>query len=270
MDQEIQKATRGMMKPSLIGRTELDVYLENRKDLKLRELNDLTPLRETFRYCLALVGIKKENLPTDAQKAVLIDFCINNLSSFTVSEIKHAFTLAVAGKLEVDANSYQSFNPVFVADILNAYKNYTTKKNYHMKELDEVKEKTQEEKDDINRAMMLDILNELNESFQNKVYLFSYANGIKYYNCLRYFNLMPDYKDKNLWDKAKKQTIDRFKTSLDKESRSITAYLTKSIETTESNQSKARSCNENIYKGLLVEKYLKDTSDFEDSLIDLI
>lgn len=127
--------------------SELNTYLENKKELSIRELVNNEPLNQALRYCITLVGIKKEYIPSQEQFMVLVDFLRNRQGNYTAGEIKHAFMLAVEGKLEVKVVTYQSFDSVFVSDILNSYKDYITKKGYHYKiNQEENKEISEEEK----------------------------------------------------------------------------------------------------------------------------
>ena len=78
-------------------------------------------IEKTLLWAFALTGLKKENYPDPIQLDVLIDFIATNYPTHSTGEIRHAFNLAVAGKLEIDANHYQSFSAAYVARILSGY-----------------------------------------------------------------------------------------------------------------------------------------------------
>lgn len=78
-------------------------------------------LEKTLLWAFALTGLKSENYPDPNQMDVLIQFIQTNYPTHTSDEIKQAFNLAIAGKLDVDANHYQSFSGPYIARILNGY-----------------------------------------------------------------------------------------------------------------------------------------------------
>lgn len=105
--------------------------MEN-KHLQITPNNGLNPspnigphkigeIEKTLLWAFALTGLKKENYPDPIQLDVLIDFIATNYPTHSTGEIRHAFNLAVAGKLEIDANHYQSFSAAYVARILSGY-----------------------------------------------------------------------------------------------------------------------------------------------------
>jgi len=118
--------------------------------IKIRDLDDVEPIKQSLRYIFALIGLKAENLPSDLQKAVLIDFIKSEMKSFNTEEMKLAFRMAAAQKLNVDLTHYQNFNAVYFADVMNAYqkmKNSAQKEfNQQKNELTEPIEPTSETK----------------------------------------------------------------------------------------------------------------------------
>lgn len=203
---ELQKVTQGMMKPSQNGNIELQTYLENKQNIKLRDLVNLEPLKEILRYCVILVGIKKDYLPSDAQKAVLIDFLTTRLGGYTPHEIKHAFLLAVEGRLNVSTNTYQSFDSIYVSDVLKAYKDYVTKKGYHMKlQQDETKQISENAKEAILKDSINKMIQEYNIKLKEGTQLKADAYGV-FYNHLLHLELIKpsvEYR-KNAFELAKK------------------------------------------------------------------
>jgi len=92
------------------------------QDTPIRNLIDDEPIRQSLRYVFALIGLKAENLPTDIQKMVLLEFIQTELKQFTPEEIKLAFRMAVAGELNVEISHFQNFNAMYLANVMNAYK----------------------------------------------------------------------------------------------------------------------------------------------------
>jgi hypothetical protein len=92
------------------------------QDTPIRDLIDDEPIRQSLRYVFALIGLKAENLPTDVQKIVLLEFIQTELKHFTPEELKLAFRMAVAGELNVEILHFQNFNAVYLANVMNAYK----------------------------------------------------------------------------------------------------------------------------------------------------
>ena len=82
---------------------------------------NVTPLSEVMRYVFVLVGLKRENLPTEAEAMVIRQFIAQNYAATTVEEIKTAFDLAVKGELEVDLRHFQTFSTLYFAQVMKAY-----------------------------------------------------------------------------------------------------------------------------------------------------
>jgi len=92
------------------------------QDTPIRDLIDDEPIRQSLRYVFALIGLKAENLPTDVQKIVLLEFIQTELKHFTPEELKLAFRMAVAGELNVEISHFQNFNAMYLSNVMNAYK----------------------------------------------------------------------------------------------------------------------------------------------------
>jgi hypothetical protein len=77
---------------------------------------------------MVLVGLRAQNFPNEAEKAVLLDFIMQNYAGHRPSEIKLAFTMAIQGKLELekgfDVICYENFSVVYFAGIMNAYRSW--------------------------------------------------------------------------------------------------------------------------------------------------
>ncbi len=78
-------------------------------------------LKQVLRYSMLLVGLRANNMPTDEEKFVLINFIKTNFANVTIAQIKLAFDMAVAGKLGVDAKCYENFSCEFFGRIMARY-----------------------------------------------------------------------------------------------------------------------------------------------------
>jgi hypothetical protein len=102
----------------------------------IANLPELEPLKQVLRYCMVLVGLREKNWPKDAEKSMLIDFIKRTYPGHTCSEIRLAFEMAIAGKLEVEVNHYENFSVLYVSSIMNAYRKWAKEAiNHAVKEV---------------------------------------------------------------------------------------------------------------------------------------
>jgi hypothetical protein len=78
-------------------------------------------LKDVLRYCMVLVGLRGNNMPTDEEKFVLLNFIRTNFGNQTPEEIRIAFESALAGKFEIDVKCYENFSCEYFARIVKAY-----------------------------------------------------------------------------------------------------------------------------------------------------
>ena len=71
-----------------------------------------------IKWCV-LTGVKP--MPLDEEMRMFVEYVAEHFYRFSLLEIDNAFNLATAGKLNVDPNHYQSFNVIYISNILNAY-----------------------------------------------------------------------------------------------------------------------------------------------------
>ena len=90
--------------------------------LRLTDDNDL---KQVLRYSMLLVGLRANNMPTEEEKFVLINFIKTNFANVTLAQIKMAFDMAVAGKLGVDAKCYENFSCEFFGRIMARFLEYS-------------------------------------------------------------------------------------------------------------------------------------------------
>lgn len=130
--------------------------------LRVRNEEDI---KEVLRYSMLLVGLRGNNLPTEEEKFVLTNFVRSNFGNQTPEEIKIAFEMAVAGKLQVDAKCYENFSCEYFGRIMNAYLEFARQE---IKNLPKPIEKVKEKPSDLElKKQAIDTANE-------------YANQIRY------------------------------------------------------------------------------------------
>lgn len=87
--------------------------------------SDDNDLKQVLRYSMLLVGLRANNMPTEEEKFVLINFIKTNFANVTLAQIKMAFDMAVAGKLGVDAKCYENFSCEFFGRIMARFLEYS-------------------------------------------------------------------------------------------------------------------------------------------------
>jgi len=96
-------------------------FIEAIKEPKIKNCN-INDFKGVLRACILKVGIRSQNLPNTEEWAVLQSHAILNYGNHTCSEITLAFDLAITGKLDVEANAYESFSCLYFSNIMNAYR----------------------------------------------------------------------------------------------------------------------------------------------------
>ena len=94
------------------------------KSAKISVENDIRII-ETLKIIMLKLGIREANLPSNAEKVVLISHIRENYSMHTLTEIKLAFDLAIAGKLECEADHYENFSCLYFSKIMKAYREWS-------------------------------------------------------------------------------------------------------------------------------------------------
>ena len=83
------------------------------------EVNDLLKVVTTWRLHL---GIREE--ASKEENVLNVNFIRENYKNFTLKDVELAYKFALVGKLNVDAEAYGKFSPLYIAKILNAYAVY--------------------------------------------------------------------------------------------------------------------------------------------------
>ena len=89
------------------------------------------------------IGLKEA--PDDEQMFMLVVFVKDNFTKMSLAEITNAFNLAIAGVLNINVEHYNSFSPIYISKIFNAYLEHKKEVMYKMHKLEE--EEAQKEKE---------------------------------------------------------------------------------------------------------------------------
>lgn len=75
------------------------------------------------------IGLRAHNLPNEEESVVLVEHIYTNFGGHTAEEIKLAFEMAMAGKLELkpdEINCYENFSCLYFSRIMNAYRGWSS------------------------------------------------------------------------------------------------------------------------------------------------
>lgn len=92
------------------------------KGTKINTLEADEPLIMVLMYVFALVGLKTEQMPTQTETIVLINFIKSNYGGFRVEEIKVAFELGIKKQFPAEMNHYGNFSSMYFGNVMNSYK----------------------------------------------------------------------------------------------------------------------------------------------------
>ena len=93
-------------------------------------------LKSVLKLVMLKVGIRANNLPDDIEKEVLIEHIIKEYGRHTPMEIKLAFDMAIAGKLDIsekEVNAYENFSCMYFSKIMNAYRKWAKETHNQLK-----------------------------------------------------------------------------------------------------------------------------------------
>jgi hypothetical protein len=85
----------------------------------------LEQISQVLRLVMLKLGIRANNLPGQEETAVLFAHIIESYGGHRIEEIKLAFQMAIAGKLDIEANevnAYENFSCLYFSKIMNAYR----------------------------------------------------------------------------------------------------------------------------------------------------
>tara|TARA_R110000744_G_scaffold357580_2_gene464443 strand:+ start:3041 stop:3805 length:765 start_codon:yes stop_codon:yes gene_type:complete len=250
--------------------TEIIKVVQENKKLRLFTSSDAKLIVAQFQGLSSLMGLKEVN-PQNSK--VMLDFVMDEFKDFSFEEIQTAFKMNIAGKL-LDSRGektkpYGSFNIDYVGTVLALYRTYRTNELRKVNKASPMPEKSQEQKDAELKSVMEEIFQEMNNYYKQGMTSFTFNNGIKFYGCLKYFGIMPDYKSPELWEKAKQSILLSYMNNADRESRPLIAYIKDSkAPLSDDLKSRVKVSITNAYKGLLVSKCFNDSRELFDNLLE--
>lgn len=151
-------------KPSVTGEHD---YFTNALNENAIIKSTIEQISGVLKLAMLKVGLREKNLPAKEEKQVLIDHILSHYGNHTPAEIKLAFDLAVAGKLEdrnargepidLEVNCYENFSCLYFSKVMNAYRRWA-RDTYSQLKKDEPKMLT--ESTELSPIEMLDWINE--------------------------------------------------------------------------------------------------------------
>tara|TARA_R100000388_G_C7239230_1_gene160077 strand:- start:1318 stop:2091 length:774 start_codon:yes stop_codon:yes gene_type:complete len=102
------------------------VYSRDYREARIKHLDSPDKIIELINYLYVLLNVKKDNQLNQIEESVLNGVILKNFSNFSTDEIKHAFRLAVAGKLGIEM--FHKLDSITMGKVLTAYKSYKANK----------------------------------------------------------------------------------------------------------------------------------------------
>lgn len=87
--------------------------------------SSIEEVKQALKFAMIKVGLRAANFPTDEEKAILINHVYDNFGNHTPAEIRLAFDMALAGKLDLEADEikcYENFSCLYFSQIMVAYR----------------------------------------------------------------------------------------------------------------------------------------------------
>jgi len=113
------------------------------KKIKDFENEDFKSLHKLLLKWGKFIGLKEA--PDDEQMFMLVVFVKDNFTNFSLTEITTAFNLAISGTLNINVEHYNSFSPIYISKIFNAYIEYKKEILFKVSKMEE--ELAQKERD---------------------------------------------------------------------------------------------------------------------------
>lgn len=122
-------------------------------------------IKQVLRYVMVLVGLRGQNLPSEEERFVLLNFIRSNFGNQTPEEIKLAFDWAVSGKLGIDAKCYENFSCEYFGRIMKAYIDMANEETRTVKKEEEIV--LPPPSDEIQKAQAIKIINDYADQIKN-------------------------------------------------------------------------------------------------------
>lgn len=83
---------------------------------------------QALKYVMVKIGLRAENWPVAEEKMLLRDHMVKEYGNHTPAEVKLAFDMAIAGRLDIELKyrvCYENFSCMYVSIIMNAYRKWS-------------------------------------------------------------------------------------------------------------------------------------------------
>tara|TARA_R110000782_G_scaffold14635_1_gene43497 strand:+ start:3918 stop:4754 length:837 start_codon:yes stop_codon:yes gene_type:complete len=155
-----QNKSIGLIKSNFTD-TKIKIYEAYRSLKRIRDFNtndELKPLIDLVGKWRYYIGIKEEL--SQEELFMNITFIRENFNELNLVDINEAINLSLKGDLNIDAEHYQNFTPLYISKILKAYKEYRGKVIYDIRDkISKIENKpiepTISEKVDITKSSLL-------------------------------------------------------------------------------------------------------------------
>lgn len=78
-----------------------------------------------LRYLATLIGLRKENMPDNAETLIMCESLRTNHGGITIKELRLAFDMAVAFRLDFNPHAFQTMSVLYLNELLSAYKKWS-------------------------------------------------------------------------------------------------------------------------------------------------
>jgi hypothetical protein len=169
---------------------------------KPTDLNNYIDLLAKWRWMVGVSNINQDEDEIAKELILLSQFIFKNYNGLTLDDISNAIDLSLTDKLDVDAKAYNTFSPMYVSRILNAYIQHQRK---IMNEVFERKERhigreimEQKPSPEVQMENMVELIRYFYDEYKSKGVINDYFNTI--YLFFRRNKLLSI--DKNIVDEA--------------------------------------------------------------------
>jgi len=151
------------------------------------------------------IGVKEPI--TDIENDLITKFIIRQFGDFTLKEIEYSFELAMAGKLDVNAEHYQSFNIKYIGHILKKYRSIRGKA---IKEMDQIEMRKQEKQIDMTDFdYCKEMYNGLKKNTLNNKKVPEHWGWIPVWNYMSHEDLIDDVEDLKIFMEEQRQKLEQ-------------------------------------------------------------
>ena len=91
------------------------VRMEITQGLPIRDLQNVEPLKNAFKFIFVLIGLRPDKLPNEESKQVLIDFCRRRFGNYKHNELVLAFEMAISGDFKADTDHFGQFTAKYLS-----------------------------------------------------------------------------------------------------------------------------------------------------------